>query len=264
MKERSFFWRKDMDYRNIVLDEWMEKREYSNESISREMGLPYRLYLPKDCQDCRLILFFHGAGRRGNDNYAQIADGNGAEIFMKQILASSYKDECLILAPQCPLEMQWVGHSRDIWSRGEFNFDEEVETLPMQLTLALLEEIIEKYRVDRSRIYVSGLSMGGFATYYVITKHPELFAAAVAVCGGGDPAKAGLIKHIPLYAFHGLEDDVVPPSSTRKMVAALRKVGAVDVRLCEFPHADHNSWQEAYQTSELYDWLFTQRKRCTK
>ncbi len=251
-----------MDYQKVDLDKLMEKWVYENSGISGDISLPYRLYLPKGYQEknCRLILFFHGAGRRGNDNYAQISDVNGAEIFMKQILVSPYKDECIILAPQCPSDLQWVGSSPEVWAKGEFNFDEELETIPMQLTLALLSEIIDEYSVDKKRIYASGLSMGGFATYYVITKYPDLFAAAVAICGGGDPTKAELIKNVPLYAFHGLDDNVVHPTSSRRMVEALRRVSAVDVRHSEFPHVGHDSWRNAFQMPELYDWLFQKSK----
>ena len=112
----------------------------------------------------------------------------------------------------------------------------------MRLVIELLKQARNEYTIDSRRIYVTGLSMGGFGTFDLIERHPELFAAAVPICGGGDESAAEKIAKIPLWVFHGAKDKVVPVNRSRKMVEAVKKAGA-DPRYTEYPNGGHDSWK---------------------
>ena len=130
----------------------------------------------------------------------------------------------------------------------------------MELLIALIHQLIQQNRIDTNRIYITGLSMGGFGTYDAIERYPHLFAAAVPVCGGGDITKASSIAHIPLWIFHGAEDAAVDPTYSISMAAALMKAGA-HPGLTIYPESGHFSWLGAYSDPLLYEWLFRQRKK---
>jgi predicted esterase len=131
---------------------------------------------------------------------------------------------------------------------------------PMRLTLGLLGELQKQYAIDPSRIYVTGLSMGGYGTWDIIARRPDLFAAAIPVCGGGDPLTAPAIARLPLWAFHGGNDGVVPTVRTRLMIEALTAAGATP-RYTEYPGVGHDSWNRAYAEPDLVAWLFAQRRK---
>ena len=124
---------------------------------------------------------------------------------------------------------------------------------------ALLDEIIEKYKVDQDRIYLTGLSMGGFGTWALAAHAPNRFAAIVPICGGGDPSRTKRIARIPAWVFHGGKDPTVPLEMSQKMVEALKKNGG-DPKFTIFPDAGHDSWTQAYDTPELYEWLLQQKR----
>ncbi|MGB9597984.1 MAG: prolyl oligopeptidase family serine peptidase, partial [Candidatus Poribacteria bacterium] len=124
---------------------------------------------------------------------------------------------------------------------------------------ALLNDIIRKYSVDKNRIYLTGLSMGGFATWSFAIAHPERFAAIVPICGGGDPEKVSAIKDIPVWVFHGAKDNVVKLEQSERMVNALKQVGG-NVKFTVYPDAEHDSWTATYDNPELYEWLLQQSK----
>jgi predicted peptidase len=139
------------------------------------------------------------------------------------------------------------------WSN-ERNWDDA----NIQLILEVLDALQREFRVDSNRVYVTGQSMGGFGTWRIITRHPERFAAAVPICGGGDPRDAARAKHVPIWAFHGTADNVVPVDYTREMILALRQAGG-NPRYWEYLGADHSGTAErAYCEPELIDWLFAQ------
>jgi len=128
------------------------------------------------------------------------------------------------------------------------------------VALAILDEVQKEYKVDPKRVYLTGLSMGGFGTWSLAAAHPTKWAAIVPICGGGDPASAAKIKDIPCWCFHGDADPVVPVSFARLMVEALRKSGA-SPRYEEYHGVGHNSWDKAYASDELYQWLLQQRRK---
>jgi len=163
----------------------------------------------------------------------------------------------IVLAPQCPDSMSWSNFTG-------FRKDQELHLLPepsepMRLVIGLVHELMKKAPVDSSRIYITGLSMGGFGTYDAIERWPDLFAAAIPVAGGGDPSKADRIAHIPIWDFHGAEDAAVDPNYSREMVNALLKAGA-HPGYTVYPSVGHYSWLGAYSDPQVIAWLFRQHK----
>jgi hypothetical protein len=126
----------------------------------------------------------------------------------------------------------------------------------METLAALLEEIEQHYAVDPARIYVTGMSMGGFGTWAFATTYPDRCAAIAPICGGGNPARVGAIRHLPVWAFHGAQDPIVPLRRSAEMVTALRQCGG-DVRFTVYPDAGHDAWTETYANPELYAWFLT-------
>jgi predicted peptidase len=129
----------------------------------------------------------------------------------------------------------------------------------LQVAIELLNQVRDTYSTDSRRLYVTGISMGGFATWAAIMHYPDLFAAAIPVCGGGDTSNAYLVKDIPIWNFHGAEDRVVPPELSRDMIQALHEAGG-SPGYTEYPDVGHDSWIPAYQEPYLFEWLFEQRK----
>ncbi len=129
----------------------------------------------------------------------------------------------------------------------------------MSMVFEVVDRLAKENKVDRNRIYVTGLSMGGFGSFAAVGRRPEFFAAAIPICGGGDPSTAEAMKNVPFRVYHGAADGVVPVTCSRVMVAALKKAGA-DVKLTEYPGVNHNSWTETYKNDGVWKWLFTQRK----
>lgn len=217
-------------------------------------SLKYRIHLPAPMEEGQrypLILFLHGAGERGDDNSKQLKYGPPA--LLQHALESG--DPAIIVAPQCPKEKKWVDTPWD----GAAHSMPVKPSLPMRLTIGLLEKLISDLPVDRDRVYVTGLSMGGFGTWDIIQRRPELFAAAIPICGGGDVDRADIIKDIPVWVFHGGADTVVMPKRSRDMVAALENLEG-NVKYTEYEAVGHHSWNPTYANEEVLRWLFEQRK----
>ncbi|MFO7840615.1 MAG: prolyl oligopeptidase family serine peptidase [Fidelibacterota bacterium] len=217
--------------------------------------LLYRLLSPQKTGENTkypLVLFLHGAGERGNDNERQLIWG--ADHFITEKNRKQYP--CYVLAPQCPPSERWVDVSWEL----PYHFMPEKASRPMQLVIELLQELQKNFPVDRDRIYVTGLSMGGYGTWDIISRMPELFAAAAPVCGGGDVHQAESLTGIPIWVFHSVDDAVVPVERSRKMIIAIRKAGGKKVRYTEYTDAGHGSWKPAYDDQEFMDWLFAQKK----
>ena len=208
-----------------------------NKDITKTIKLEYLLYLPEDYsveteKKWPLVLFLHGSGERGED--VTLVANNGIPM-----LAQEKKFPFIALSPQCPTYSNW---------------ETEKDAL-----LALLQEAFESFSIDKDRVYLTGLSMGGYGTWSLSQQCPDLFAAIVPVCGGGNPDEVWRIKDIPVWAFHGAKDDIVPIEETEKMVQALEKING-NVKFTIYPEANHNSWTEAYNEPELYNWLLAQKK----
>lgn len=215
--------------------------------------LPYRFLKPVNPQAKKtfpLLIFLHGAGERGNDNEAQLL--HIRELVLDPDNRSRFA--CYVLAPQCPKGSIWANHDRN---GGSIAMRSSPST-PIQLLTELIEKIEKEFPIDPSRIYVTGLSMGGFGTWDLIARFPTRFAAAVPICGGGDPQTAPRIKHIPQWAFHGALDKTVPPAQSRTMIRALQDAGGIP-GYTEYPDVAHDSWVYAYREPHLLPWLFDQQ-----
>ena len=199
-----------------------------------KVTMKYLIYLPKDYNQKAawpLMLFLHGSGERGDD--LDLVKKHGPP----KLIEAGKQFPFIVVSPQCPKGKSWE---------------------PYELT-ALLDEIGEKYKVDQDRIYVTGLSMGGFGTWSLASHSPNRFAAIVPICGGGDPSRIKRIVHIPVWVFHGAKDPAVPLEMAQKMVDAVKKNGG-NPKFTIYPEAGHDSWTAAYNTPELYEWLLQQKR----
>ena len=207
--------------------------------IVREITLDYLLFLPQDYgkdagRKWPLMIFLHGSGERGSDV-------NKVKVHGPPKVVAQKKDFPFVLvSPQCPEGKGWE--------------PEEV--------VALLDEIQAKFKIDPDRVYLTGLSMGGFGTWETATQYPDRFAAIAPVCGGGRPSVAGRLKGVPAWVFHGEKDDIVPIKRSEEMVEALKAAGG-NVQFTRYPDAGHDSWTVTYDNPKLYDW-FLQHKRGDK
>ena len=220
-----------------------EKLVYKRDGNS----LPYRLLKPEQPEPGKkypLIVFLHGAGERGTDNEVHIDHVTG--LFLNP--HNRKKFPCYVLAPQCPKNVMWASHDR------EGNMKSSPSAI-MQLVIGLMDKTEKAFPIDPSRIYITGLSMGGYGTWELIARFPDRFAAAVPVCGGGDPATAARISHVPVWAFHGSHDTTVRPANSRKMIRALQAAGAKP-GYTEYPDVGHDSWVYAYREPYLLPWMF--------
>ncbi len=216
--------------------------------------MPFRLLAPKTLapgSSYPLVLFFHGAGERGVDNESQLK--HGTRLFLQP--ASREQFPCFVLAPQCPTGQQWVDMPWGTLSGTR----PEKSSAAMQLALDILDRVCREYPVDASRLYVSGLSMGGYASWDCLTRFPGRFAAVVPVCGGGDektitPAAA----KVPVWAFHSEDDNAVKVVRSRNMVEAMKRAGG-EPNYFEYTGLGHNSWDRAYGEPEFLPWMFAQK-----
>ncbi len=234
--------------------DWTEMFETRTYTDAQDGKLRYRLLKPQDYDPQKkypLVLFLHGAGERGDDNQGQLRWG--MQEFASDEVRSKYP--AFVVAPQCPNGQQWVDTP---WSADQHTMPQE-PTPALAKTLDLLQQLQKEFSIDPGRVYVTGLSMGGFGAWDAIQRHPERFAAAAPVCGGGDPAFAKQLATVPVWAFHGAADTVVKPHRSRAMVEAINKAGG-HAKLTEYPNTGHNSWSPTYANPELYKWLFSQRK----
>jgi predicted peptidase len=216
--------------------------------------LPYRLLKPKpfdDKQKYPLVIFLHGAGERGDDNEKQLVHGMN-DFASDEIMA---KYPAFVIAPQCPSGEAWGGIRR----LAKSPTPEGQLTAALSATLKVVDTVRKEFPIDDKRIYITGLSMGGYGTWDALAKRTDLFAAAAPICGGGDPASVVTMKNVPIWAFHGADDKTVPADRSREMIDALKAAGATP-KYTEYPGVGHNSWSQTYSNPEFYAWLFAQRK----
>ncbi|MDG1898618.1 MAG: alpha/beta fold hydrolase, partial [Phycisphaerales bacterium] len=209
----------------------------------------YRLRRPGGDAAAPLVVFLHGMGERGDDNLAQLG-----HFPHRVIREDHFKDKrCFVLAPQCPGD--------DTWARWN-DPDNPDPTHAMKAAIAAIDKVMAEDRVDPDRVYLVGLSMGGYGTWDLAARQPERFAGIVPVCGGGDPAKMDRLVDVPIWAFHGTADRVVPEDRTVRLIEALREAGG-EPRYSALPGIGHNSWDTAFGPAHeggAMDWLFQQRR----
>ena len=210
--------------------------------------MPYRLLKPKDYDPKRsypLVLFLHGMGERGSDNDRQLING-ASEFFANDEARAKYP--CFAVIPQCP--------DNDTWANWEPNG--VALPRPARAALDIVGALQKEFNIDPARLYIGGLSRGGYGTWQIITEHPQLFAAAFPICGGGDPIRAARLAKIPIWAFHGADDDVVNPEKSRSMIKAIKDAGG-NPKYTEYPGVGHDSWVHAFKEPGLLEWLFAQQ-----
>lgn len=199
-----------------------------------------------------VVLFLHGAGERGSDNLRQLK-------YLPAWMAEPAAREaypCFVLAPQCRENERWVDVA---WGDPQSSPQPPQPGVDLAAALAALEAVLTQEPCDADRIYLTGLSMGGYGTWDLAARMPERFAAAVPICGGGDERTAARLTKLPLWVFHGDADKAVPVERSRTMVAAVKSAGGTP-RYTELPGVGHDSWTPAYRDPKLLDWLFGQRR----
>ena len=223
----------------------MSQQAYTLETeIVKSVQLNYLLFLPGDYGEnpqkrWPLILFLHGAGERGDD--LELVKIHGIPKVVEQREAFPF----ITVSPQCAADSWWSAH---------------IEELD-----ALLNEVTASYAVDTDRLYLTGLSMGGYGTWHLAATYPQRFAALAPICGGGPwfagfPERVSVLKNVPIWVFHGAQDEVVPLEESAKMVDALKACGS-NVRFTVYSDADHDSWTETYDNPELYEWFLQHTRR---
>ncbi|WP_299120777.1 prolyl oligopeptidase family serine peptidase [uncultured Winogradskyella sp.] len=229
--------------------------------IVDEDTLNYRMLLPKNFDDTKqypLVLFLHGAGERGSDNRKQLV--HGSSLFLNEKNRDSFP--AILVFPQCPQNDYWSKLEADRTTRPitfKYRYD-KAPTMAMTLTMDLMDEMTSRPYVKTDQVYVMGLSMGGMGTFEIIYRKPEMFAAAIPICGGGDPKSVNVYaKDIPLWIFHGAKDDVVNPNLSLSMASAILSAGG-SPKLTLYDFANHNSWDPAFAESDLLNWLFSKIK----
>ena len=231
-----------------------------------ELHLPYRVYFPsgydpESAEKYPLLFFLHGHGETGMDNAQNIRVNGGENKLINDLIA---KDNVIIVAPQATCDdggdREWIDSNVHKWSQGSRPALPEKPTMAMAAAMALLDEYLTSGKVDTSRVYAAGISMGGYGTWELITRRAEVFAAAIPLCGAGIPSEAAKLKDIAIWAFHGTADSTVPPKGTSDMESAIQGAGGTKMQATYLPGVGHSCWDQAYATKGLVDWLLGQSK----
>lgn len=234
----------------------------SRQLIHRGDTLPYRILYPDNYDpdgNYPVLFFLHGAGERGSDNTKQLT--HGASLFLADSIRAAFP--AIVIFPQCPADSYWSNVDIRSEAEGKREFHFRTSGRPstgMALFLRLVQHVLKNEAVDDARVYIGGLSMGGMGTYEALRRKPKVFAAAFAICGGDNTANVTHYAHVPLWIFHGEQDDVVPATHSHAIVAELRRLG-VSPKSTFYPNANHNSWDAAFSETELLPWLFSHSRK---
>jgi predicted peptidase len=230
--------------------------------ISKGDTIPYRILFPQNFDPAKkyaLILVLHGAGERGSNNEAQLV--YGPKLFLNDTIRAKYP--AIVVYPQCPANSYWsnVKIENNASGKSVYNFVEGGQpTVAMRGLLGLVSQMLDKPYVDKHRMYVGGLSMGGMGTFELLRRIPNVFAAAFAICGGDNTLNAKIYaKKVPMWIFHGEKDSVVPFDHSQVMVNAIKEAGG-NPKFTVYPNDDHNSWNDAFAEPQLIPWLFSNKK----
>ena len=220
-----------------------QTNDYQAEVLHTKQGmtLPYRYLAPQSMKTNKqypLVIFLHGIGERGNDNKRQLI--HCGQAFLNPYYRDQYPAH--VLFPQCPAEEYWSNPTM-------------IEALK-----ELIDTYLQQQTVDRWRVYIIGISMGAIGTYELVSHHPELFAAAIPICGHAKPELLKNARKIKFRIFHGDADPIVPVQGSRDAYRALKEAGA-DVEYIEFAGCKHESWDMAFNYPDFMEWLFNQRKK---
>lgn len=236
-----------------------EKKTYTS---SAGHVLPYRILYPKNYNTLKkypLVLFLHGAGERGTNNESQLV--HGSALFLDSVNREKYP--AIVIFPQCTEQGYWSSVSVDrTTSPFTLKFDYTRPITPdLQAAIELVQQTINSGSVDKARIYIAGLSMGGMGTFEAVYRYPDVFAAAVPICGGADVnAYDKRVSKIPFRVFHGAKDVVVDVTNSRVIVEKLKTLNT-KVEYIEYPDVNHNSWDNAFAEPDFLSWMFDQQRK---
>jgi predicted peptidase len=226
------------------------------------LELPYRILYPENYDKTKkypLVLFLHGAGERGNNNESQLT--HGARLFVDPANRQAYP--AIVIFPQCPTEGYWSSVEIDRnTSPLTLKFDYSRPITPaLQAAIELVQKMVVNEGVDKSRVYITGLSMGGMGTFEAVYRYPRLFAAAEPICGGADvKAYDKRVSKIPFRVFHGAKDVVVDVRHSQAIVEKL-KILNTKVEYIEYPEVNHNSWDNAFAEPDFLSWMFSRKRK---
>ena len=213
-----------------------EHKRFDVKTAERTNSLQYLLFLPPgyetSAKSWPLMLFLHGAGESGTNLDKVKTHGP------PKLVESTRPDFPFILVSPQSARRGWQP----------------------ELLSALLDDIVKNHRVDKDRVYLTGLSMGGYGTWSLAAAHPEKFAAIAPICGGGNPRDAAKLAKLPIWVFHGAKDSTVPIERSKEMVEAIKAAGG-NPRFTVYPEASHDSWTETYNNPELYQWFLEQKRQ---
>lgn len=219
---------------------------------AEEGSIPYRIYVPENAgENLPVLLFLHGAGERGSENHPQLI--NALAAFAKN---NPEAKDSIIIAPQCPAETQWVNTP---WYEINYSVDEVPESWQLKTVVKILDKVAAEYKADRDRIYIMGISMGGFGTWDMLMRHGDIFAAGMPICGGADPSKAELLRDIPIRTFHGDVDDAVLVQGTRNIYNAIIEAGGKKIEYKEYKGEGHWVWDMACSEEGIGAWLYSNK-----
>ena len=201
-------------------------------------------------------LFLHGSGERGNDNSSQLT--HGGKLFLKKENREKYNS--WVIFPQCSKNDRWPSLSSDQWDKS-FNNNNSKPNKSLGLVIRLMDKFIEKNQVDKQRIYLSGLSMGGMGTFEILFRRPNMFAAATPICGNGIPQLAKLYADkVPLWIFHGSDDNVVSPKYSLAMAKAIIEAGG-SPKMTLYENTGHGSWNNAFEEKDFLKWIHSKSNK---
>lgn len=226
--------------------ELMNKFDFRSHTVDTTT-IPYRFFKPevKNNSLLPLVIALHGAGERGNDNQKQMEFHRLATVWVDSL--NQLEHPCFVIAPQCPKEQKWV----DIdWGSEKYNFQLTPISNELATVSSLIDSLIEHYPIDKNRVYITGLSMGGFGSWYLLINNPNRFAAAIIFSGASDPEMASKIKNIPIWNFHGDVDTAVPVEGSRNMIKAISNCGK-DVLLISDPN-NKSFWDSEFKTNRIH------------
>ena len=238
----------------FTAEEMLQPCTYTNaagEIVSFRLAAPQ---FPVAGRTYPLILFLHGSGECGTDNQKQVKVGLPALV--STLLRRKVAEPVLLVAPQCTMTNGWV---RRLAMHETFTSDPRHAPALAQ-ALELVRHLVAERQADPDRLYITGLSYGGFGTWDAIQREPELFAAAIPVCGGGDVHRVSALRRLPIWTFHGSADPNVPVACSRRMVHALKQAGGRRVRYTEYEGACHAVWDRVYGDDEVLTWLLRQSR----
>lgn len=238
----------------MAANDFYETRSIAITNAGESVEFGYRLLTPPAIEPDRkypLVVFLHGAGERGSDNVMQL---KYLPAWMAEP-ALRRKHPCFLIAPQCRMDERWVDVS---WADKQSTPQAAEPTTDLKAVVAMIDDVMQREPVDPARVYLTGLSMGGFGSWDLAARMPERFAAVLPICGGGDERTAARIARLPIWATHGDADKAVPVERSRSMIAAIRAAGG-SPKYTEMPGVGHDAWTPTYRDEAVLDWLFSQK-----